>query len=188
MTTAPSRLSDLVSILSRCRPPNTHALRRMHQVVARLPPSQPASVTSFSNECLHALYEDLMIVEPSTTWTSRTGADLQLPKPSKEQSDVLDSVLDTTDVASATIDALLVEYAKQGNIRDFDSFIAHTSSMSPFFSSDSCHHCIISTTDRTPTGPTYQSSYRQCIALSSFLLSSDYPTVSDECTRSVTPV
>ncbi|KAG6377684.1 hypothetical protein JVT61DRAFT_14453 [Boletus reticuloceps] len=71
-----------------------HALRRTHQAVARTPPSRLSSVSGLANDnYIHALYEDLMIVD-------------------SPQTAVLES--------SNEIDTLLAEYVKRGNTQDFE--------------------------------------------------------------------
>ncbi|KAG8215307.1 hypothetical protein J3R82DRAFT_8896 [Butyriboletus roseoflavus] len=107
---APSRLSDLVLTLFhtsfRRRLPHD-VPRQMHQAVARPPHLRTAPVPCLSNEHLHALYEDLMIPDPSTTRITQPGVDLQ------------------------QFDALLVEYAKRGNTQDFESLISRIPSGRP---------------------------------------------------------
>ncbi|KAF8440053.1 hypothetical protein L210DRAFT_3630860 [Boletus edulis BED1] len=72
-----------------------HALRRTHQAVARTPPSRLSSVSGLANDnYIHALYEDLMIVD-------------------SPQTAVLES-------SSESIDTLLAKYAKRGNTQDFE--------------------------------------------------------------------
>lgn len=140
---APSRLSDLVLSLSHAsfRRRLPYAPRQMHQAVARPPQSRTASVPGLSNEYLHALYEDLMTLDPSTIRTAQPGVDLQQFEHSQKEAELLhtsspvfDNIPSHTTELEISNDALLAEYAKQGNTRDFESFISRIpSGMSPSF-------------------------------------------------------
>ena len=89
----------------------------MHQAVARPPPSQPASVSGLSNDYLHAIYQDLMTLDPTTTRISQPGVDLRVEPPNE------------------TVDGLLADYAKRGNTQDFESAMSRIlSGMSVYFS------------------------------------------------------
>ncbi|KAF8551547.1 hypothetical protein OG21DRAFT_1486879 [Imleria badia] len=109
---APSRLQALSH--ARRIP---HAPRRIHQVVARPPPSRPTSVSN--DDYLRALYRDLM----------RPGVDLQkVSEHLNITSPVPDNIPSKTD---NTIDTLLAEYAKQGNARNFDLLVSSMLSAPP---------------------------------------------------------
>ena len=103
-----SRLSDFVLTLSHAcsRRRLPHAWRRMHQAVARAPASQPTPVSGFSSDYLHGIYEDLMALEHAQARTSYLRADSQVQAPKE------------------TVDGLLSDYAKRGNIQEFESAVS----------------------------------------------------------------